>query len=45
MGAAMAPAAYATLRAHFAETGRSFADYDAVFTGDLGALGHDILQS
>ena len=45
MGAAMAPAAYATLTAHFADTGRSFADYDAVFTGDLGAVGHDILQS
>ena len=45
MGAAMAPAAHATLTAHFAETGRSFADYDAVFTGDLGALGHDIPQS
>ena len=45
MGAAMAPAAHATLTAHFAETQRSFADYDAVFTGDLGALGHDILQS
>ena len=45
MGAAMAPAAHATLTAHFAETGRSFRDYDAVFTGDLGALGRDILQS
>ena len=45
MGAAMAPAACATLKAHFADTGRSFADYDAVFTGDLGAVGHDILQS
>ena len=45
MGAAMAPAAYATLTAHFADTGRSFDDYDAVFTGDLGAVGHDILQS
>lgn len=45
MGAAMAPAAFATLTAHFADTGRSFADYDAVFTGDLGAVGHDILQS
>ena len=45
MGAAMAPAAYSTLTAHFADTGRSFADYDAVFTGDLGAVGHDILQS
>lgn len=45
MGAAMAPAAYATLRTHFADTCRDFADYDAVFTGDLGAVGHDILQS
>jgi len=45
MGAAMAPAAYETIRAHFMETGRGPGDYDAIFTGDLGALGHDILQS
>lgn len=45
MGAAMAPAAFSTLTAHFADTKRSFEDYDAVFTGDLGAIGHDILQS
>lgn len=45
MGAAMAPAAYDTLRAHFADTGRTPEYYDAIFTGDLGALGHDILQS
>ena len=44
MGAAMAPAAYDTITRHFADTGRSFDYYDAVFTGDLGALGHDILQ-
>ena len=44
MGAAMAPAAFDTLRAHFADTGRTPRDYDAIFTGDLGALGHDILQ-
>ncbi len=44
MGAAMAPAAYQTLRAHFEDTGRGPGDYDAIFTGDLGALGHDILQ-
>ena len=44
MGAAMAPAAYETLKAHFADTGRTPQDYDAIFTGDLGALGHDILQ-
>ena len=45
MGAAMTPAAYATLTAHFKDTGRGFDYYDAVFTGDLGAVGHDILQS
>ncbi len=44
MGSAMAPAAYQTLRAHFNDTGRRPRDYDAIFTGDLGALGHDILQ-
>ena len=44
MGAAMAPAAFETLKAHFADTGRGPQDYDAIFTGDLGALGHDILQ-
>ena len=44
MGAAMAPAARDTIRAHFHDTGRDFSDYDAVFTGDLGAIGHDILQ-
>ncbi|MBO5556763.1 MAG: stage V sporulation protein AD [Oscillospiraceae bacterium] len=43
MGSAMAPAAYDTLCTHFADTGRAPADYDAIFTGDLGALGHDIL--
>ena len=45
MGAAMAPAAYDTLKAHFSETGRNPDDYDAIFTGDLGAIGHDILQA
>ena len=44
MGAAMAPAAYETIKAHFADTGRDLNYYDAVFTGDLGAVGHDILQ-
>ncbi len=45
MGSAMAPAAFDTLRAHFQDTGRTPKDYDAIFTGDLGALGHDILQA
>ena len=44
MGAAMAPAAYDTLCAHFTDTGRAPEYYDAIFTGDLGALGHDIVQ-
>ena len=43
MGAAMAPAAYETLKAHFQDTGRSPSDYSAILTGDLGAVGHDIL--
>ena len=45
MGSAMAPAAFDTLRAHFRDTGRRPEDYGAIFTGDLGALGHDILQA
>lgn len=44
MGAAMAPAAYETLKAHFMDTGREPSYYDAIFTGDLGALGRDIVQ-
>ncbi len=43
MGAAMAPAAMETLRAHFTETGRTPNDYDYIFTGDLGKLGSEIL--
>jgi len=43
MGAAMAPAAWETLKAHFADTGRTPDYYDAVITGDLGHFGHDIL--
>ncbi len=43
MGAAMAPAAAATLAAHFQDTGRSAADYDRVVSGDLGRVGHDAL--
>ena len=43
MGAAMAPAAFDTLSAHFAATGTKPADYDLVVTGDLGRLGHRIV--
>jgi len=44
MGAAMAPAAYDTISAHFADTGRTPSDYDAIVTGDLGRIGQDILR-
>lgn len=44
MGAAMAPAAYDTLSAHFADTGREPSFYDAIVTGDLGRVGQDILR-
>jgi len=44
MGAAMAPAAFDTLITHLEDTGRSPNYYDAIFTGDLGYIGKDILQ-
>lgn len=43
MGAAMAPAAYETIRAHFDDLGTSPEDYDLIVTGDLGQLGHQIV--
>lgn len=43
MGAAMAPAALSTLLAHLEDTGRTPDYYDAIFTGDLGHLGKEIL--
>ncbi len=43
MGAAMAPAAYDTLRALFADTHTAPADYDLIVTGDLGKLGHGVV--
>ena len=43
MGAAMAPAAFETLKAHFSDTGRSPSSYDMIFTGDLGTLGSELL--
>ena len=43
MGGAMAPAAYKTLWQHFADTGRTPRDYDLILTGDLGALGAEVL--
>ncbi|MBQ9968327.1 MAG: stage V sporulation protein AD [Oscillospiraceae bacterium] len=43
MGAAMAPAAYHTLRAHFDDLGLTPSDYDLIVTGDLGMVGKEIL--
>ena len=43
MGAAMAPAAYDTIRTHFQDTGRTPDHYDLVVTGDLGQLGSQLL--
>jgi stage V sporulation protein AD len=43
MGAAMAGAAEDTLIRHFKDTGTKPSDYDAIFTGDLGYIGKDIL--
>ena len=38
------PAAYDSLSAHFAATGTVPEDYDLILTGDLGVLGHRIVQ-
>lgn len=43
MGAAMAPAAFSTIKAHFDDLGKSAKDYDLIVTGDLGQLGKDAL--
>ena len=43
MGAAMAPAAFETLRAHFDDLSLAPEDYDLIVTGDLGKLGHEIV--
>ncbi len=43
MGAAMAPAAYSTIRAHFEDMKTDPTDYGLIVTGDLGQLGKDLL--
>ncbi len=43
MGAAMAPAAYATIRAHFDDLHTAPEDFDEIVTGDLGQLGKELL--
>ena len=44
MGAAMAGAAYNTLTTHLQDLNRSPHYYDAIFTGDLGYIGKDIIN-
>ena len=44
MGAAMAPAAYETLRAHFDDLSTAPEDYDLIVTGDLGKLGFQLVR-
>lgn len=44
MGAAMAPAAFSTLSAHFEDCKLGPKDYDLIVTGDLGSVGADILR-
>ena len=43
MGAAMAPSAYATIRAHFEDLNTGPENFDRIVTGDLGQLGKDVL--
>ena len=43
MGAAMAPAAAACIQAHLKDFSRSPSWYDKIITGDLGAVGREIL--
>ena len=45
MGGAMAPAAARTILSYFSDTGRSVKDFDAIFTGDLGAVGSNLLYT
>ena len=43
MGAAMAPAAFETIRAHMQDLNRTPEDFDLIVTGDLGQLGKELL--
>ena len=44
MGAAMAPAVYDTIAAHFSDLNRTADDYDLIVTGDLGWIGRNLLM-
>ena len=43
MGAAMAPSAAATIKHYLEDTATQPDDYDAIFTGDLGKVGSELL--
>lgn len=43
MGAAMAPAAFSTIRTHFNDLSVTSDDYDLIVTGDLGQYGKELL--
>ncbi len=43
MGAAMAPAAASTIRRYFLDTGADPDAFDAIYTGDLGLVGSELL--
>ena len=44
MGAAMAPAAWNTIRSHFEDFNTAPEEYDLIVTGDLGQLGKELLM-
>ena len=44
MGCAMAPAAYDTIQAHLDDLGRAPEAYDRIVTGDLGAVGMQVVR-
>ena len=44
MGAAMAPAAYSTIKAHFNDLSVGPDAYDLIVTGDLGQIGKELLM-
>ncbi len=44
MGAAMAPAAWDTIRTMLSDTGTYPAEYDGIYTGDLGIVGTRLLR-
>ena len=44
MGAAMAPAAYATIKAHFTDLDTGAENFDLIVTGDLGQVGKELLM-